>query len=343
MSSVTETNLVPSVRFEKPPLPLVWLDTWVILRIAKARAGELDGAERAEALRLHELLLAHRDADRILCPETGQLVEIEAGRRLVEQAKTVLSQVSGGAKTHFRHAQDQQVYRAMRAFAHGLDTVELVWADLFVGDPIRERRERDGLLIRVDFPRTEEQLAELRTGNRTLALRLEELRQRCVVSGVSLDEQIEREYGALIEATIEVLRPFYEKLDAGTAVPNDFLRYIDVVGTPRSVLSVYLQEATGEDAGIADLIRFYRSPYYRALPSVRIIAELYAAKITGTEVITPSDAMDINQLGAVLPYATCVVTDASFADKLERLRLHERHAVRVLRRIADLVGVLDAI
>lgn len=158
---------------------------------------------------------------------------------------------------------------------------------------------------------------------------------------VTLDEQIEREYGALVEATVEVLREFGEKFLTGVANPDDWLRYIEVVGTPKSVLGIYTRERTGEDATIDDLVRFYRSPYYRALPSVSVIAELYAAKVTSTEVITPSDAMDMNQLGAVLPYACCVVTDASLADKLQRLRLDERHGVRVVRRVADFIAFVQ--
>jgi hypothetical protein len=102
----------PSVKYlvEKPPLPIVWLDSWVISNIAKAVAGEIKGDDAAVYLRLLHVLEQLRDRVAVICPETGQAAELQTKGPSAARAPGILTRISGGVKTHFQHVIDQQVY-----------------------------------------------------------------------------------------------------------------------------------------------------------------------------------------------------------------------------------------
>lgn len=340
---------MPTIDRTPSPLPLIWLDTWLINDLARYRAGLTSGADGEAMSRLYNVLIRLRDAAGAICPESGQLVEVEAGRLRVKEAKSVLSQVSGGVKTNHLIGLQQQVYRGMRSFVEGRETIEMSYRDLFTDDPVRELRDRD-LLIRVDFPMTDADLADIRAANLQTAENMEQLRKSGLDSGLStparIAAQVKRELNGIIEATLDLIQRVGVPLMSGVEPPpsmDDVLLYLDVVGRPNSVLAGMLQETRGEHGFWDDLIEFYRSDYYRTLPTIGVIAELYAWKIVGNETIKPSDVMDINQIAAFLPYATYMVLDNAMADKVRKARLDERFGCRVItwRELPQLVTELE--
>lgn len=89
------------------------------------RAGILPPEEQLLFRALFDVLLKLRDQTAILCPETGQFVEIQPVGWSIEEAKSALSMLSGGVKTYHQRIVDAQNYRAMQAYAHGRDVIEV--------------------------------------------------------------------------------------------------------------------------------------------------------------------------------------------------------------------------
>ena len=343
---VPAVTAAPTVRITKPPIPLIWLDTWIFNAFGRMRAGLLPKDEEPLFRALFDLLLELRDMGAVLCPETGQFVEIHPVGWSIEEAKSALSMISGGVKTHHQHVIETQTYRAMQAYARGRDMIELNYTEAFTEDPIKELAERD-TLIRVDLMPPAEQLAETRATNARTAASMERLRQQQIASKVTLAEQIEHELDGERYAAIELMRRVLAPMSRGEEPSSidDLLKYLHVVARPARQLGEMLEEATGKRDDFNDLLAFFRSDYYRTLPGPRIRAELFARKMVGAEPIKASDVMDMHQISAFLPFALYVVLDKSMARKIEQARLDQRYGVRVFTRrtLPALVDELHAI
>jgi len=321
------------IRIVKPPVPLIWLDTWMFNAFGRLRAGILPPAEAPLFQELFDVLLELRDRAAIICPETGQFVEIHPVGWDIDAAKSALSMLSGGVKTYYDRIVDAQGYRAMQAYARGAGTIEVTYKDAFADDPIRELTERD-ILIRVDLEPPADQLAETRAVNARMAASMEALRQERIGSKVTLAEQIELELDGERDAAVELVKQVLVPMSRGElpASTEQLLKYASRVARPARILGEMLEEAKGKRDDYNDLLAFFRSDHYRNLPAPRIRAELFARKMLGSELIKASDVMDMHQISAFLPIASYIVLDKSMARKVEQARLDERYGVRLFSR-----------
>jgi hypothetical protein len=333
-----------TITYSKPPIPLVWVDTWVFIKIAQAQAGEIKGEQADHLTALFQLLLALRDKKKAMCPETGQDIEVEAGGHLVDETRRVMAQVSRGVRTHYAYARSSQIYRAIAAYAREAQSFELPWRDLFLDDPIAALAE-EGPIIRVTTPFGKEGLEDVRASNTKLAEALEELRVAVVKKNETFEQRLEIELGGAIEATFEILWSWEKHINGGTFPDfSEVLRYSDEVGRYLRSIEAEFKSARGRGGDVGDLIAFYRSPHYRQLPTIRVFAELYAAKLTGTEPMKPSDPMDMNQIAAMLPFASYMLLDAAMRDKVvDQRKLHERYEARVVSSVKSMVDALSAL
>jgi hypothetical protein len=140
------------------------------------------------------------------------------------------------------------------------------------------------------------------------------------------------ELAGIADASVTAFVDHMAKVISGTATPDDYLAAIGVFGLRLSALDRYSEEASGVRAGMEGLLRFYYSPYYRALPSTKIIAAMYGFKLTRPdEAAKTGDARDIEQIAAIMPYANFVVVDNAMRNVLASLRLDREHGVDVVR------------
>jgi hypothetical protein len=338
---VVDTTAALEITRDRPPVTLLWLDTWVFIRLAKRRAGAIKDGDADDLRVIDERLLALRDAKQLICPETGHDIEVEAGGRLVEETRRVMSQVSLGVQTHYDHARQHQVFRALRAFSFAEPTLHLPWNDVFMEDPLREIAEKD-VLIRVDINTTGDQLRDIARQNTEMARQLEQIRLVAVAERHTFEQRFEIEMGGIIEATIASVAATEGKVARrGQPSVDDLLTYIHVVGQNRTLLGDYLEEATGRHGDLGDLIRFYRSPHYTGLPYERIRAELYSVLLVGGDPIRASDVMDMNQIAALLPFAHAMVLDKAMAHRVRRRKLGERYGTIIMSKLSDLRAYLE--
>jgi hypothetical protein len=76
-------------------------------------------------------------------------------------------------------------------------------------------------------------------------------------------------------------------------------------------------------------IRFFMSDHYKACPFVDIRSTLYADMLTGSAKIKQGDSMDVQQLAAVLPYCSIVVTDRQMRVRIHRHGLDKKYNTTV--------------
>lgn len=144
------------------PIPIIWLDTSVIIDLTKYRAKvELNILQQERMARLDELLYRKTREGKLLYVEGDQIEEINS---LIKESHATQSFLSMGVRLRYRKGiQDNQLYKFMKAYANGQDSIVLKYQDAFHEDPIKELEEREkghlrGLILSVRSEVDDEEL-----------------------------------------------------------------------------------------------------------------------------------------------------------------------------------------
>ena len=87
------------INIEKSPIPLVWLDTSIIIKIAKLKSGErIDNLEKNRMQYLYNVIKTKTKKKKLLCPSADQNEEIEIGGRLEKECIEIQTELSLGIK-----------------------------------------------------------------------------------------------------------------------------------------------------------------------------------------------------------------------------------------------------
>lgn len=336
----------PILSVTKPPLPMAWLDTWAVIELTKAvKTGEVAGDLAVKYRRIYELLIELRDGQKILCPESEQLLEIELGDRLIDEAKEVLSQISSGISTHHLLASDSQIQNGMRAYLRKKRRVDIDWRDPFVSDPLtelkenQEFREKHGLILRIDLGHKRE-IEEAKDQRPKLAATLEEIRGETALAKKSFQQVLDEEKRAVQTATAKFLAACVAKIIRKEQLTQgEYNRFTDLIGIPLS----YWKRFGGKDdqfGGILGLVEFYDSDYYTKLPYFEIQAELMASKRVGQESFNKGDVADIENISSLLPHSHYMVLDKQMRHKIRQLKLDARFSTSVVS-LLELLPILE--
>ncbi len=87
------------INIEKSPIPLIWLDTSVLLKITKTQLGEItNDVDKERYQYLNDSIKDKMKEKKLICPSADQFEEIEIGGRLEEEFQRVQSTLSLGIK-----------------------------------------------------------------------------------------------------------------------------------------------------------------------------------------------------------------------------------------------------
>lgn len=325
------------IKVDKPNTPVLWLDSWVIIELTrKTKQKVVDKESQA----LFENLLKLRNGLKILCPESEQLTEVEAGYRLVKEAKELLSQISGGVSFGPPElAEEQQIQKGIKAYLAKTSELTLDWSACFLENPIEELKRNKPFIIRVDFPTTEKDIKERKKFYKELAEELERERIAALEMKQTFETRLLIEKQGILQAINALLAKYLEKTMKGENTFDESIKLLPLIGSPLS----YWKHFGGRDTdlgGLKGLFDFYKSEYFTNLPYFHITANLHAVKETGQEVIKPSDALDIKQISAYLPFCHYMVIDKSMTDKLRKLKLDTKYKTNLIK-FGDLNTLTD--
>lgn len=297
-----------SIKIEKSPVPIVWLDTSIItnMTVHKANPNQLDKTQQVRIGQLYELVRSASRAGRIICPLAEQEMEVWAGRD--EWLDTIHDLGLGIECASEKTIQERQMRSAMTAYLSKSQEVRLSYQDAFLSDPVQELREvlqkpifvtvRRGVLFGADYHR--------KKNPETLAL-LNEARETNVASRVPLEKQLitERlgELRLLISQCDEILSGRESSDDE-----NAFWGYIDLGKRIRE-----WSELGGQPADILGYVEFYKSEYNLKSPCNEIGATLFAKIMVDPQPIRSGDPMDIKHISTLMPYSDLFITDKAWS------------------------------
>jgi hypothetical protein len=318
------------INIKKSPIPLIWIDTSIIIFMAKVKIGEkIESKLKAKIQYLFDSIIEGRRKKKLLCPRADQAEEFEMGERLEKECKNVQADLSLNiAMKHRLTVEDYYVKTFMKAYVNGTEEIDLSYKCLFHHDPIIELDEKikEKFIITVKFSTPKEILEAWKKSSEKARLMYEDLRKDNVLKKVGFEQQLERERTGTHDGLIIKAKNFLEKLKN-----NQPIEYSEILGINNILYYLKLWEQyTGKRKDFQGLFEFFLSEYHYQIPKIEIELSLFAKLLTGTTPIKPGDSMDIQQLSSVLPFFDLVITDKTRKSDIEYLGYHEKYGVQVM-------------
>ncbi len=332
-----------TARVEKPPIPTLWLDSWVGMKLVKAARGESLPPEEAQLLQeLREVVVHLTLARRLLCVEGDQ--DIEYGQeRLDEEVAGEFARLTLGIQLdHGLAIKDKQVFLGMDAFVGGSDEVVVPWMTFFRRDPIEELEEIDqqGFFVRVG-PAGAPVAQSLRKSRREQAEEFERWRVENQAALRTFEDQLKIELQADARVLIKQISEWVEHAVKGQPPKLDDVLGMSGVGLHRS----HWARIGGKPEGLKGMVEYFLSPQHAAIPENRVKSVLWADIVTGNERVRSSDPGDVDLLPHALGVAHFVVTDIPARRRVLRRGLDSELNVQVfsMRELLELIKILESL
>ena len=281
----------PEIKIIKSSIPIVWLDTFIIINMSKWKLGDsIDKVQKERVSYLYDQIYQLTRNGKIICPIADQKEEIWKGRS--DFLKTMLELSLGIHAKYSVHVSDDQTKIFMAAFINKKENVEINFNDFFRSDPIKQLKSKSKIITSVDLGLLERP-DEIRNKSISQVTKLEELRLSIIKQGISFEEQLEKEYQSELEAIAILVRKSKEQL-----IPSDFLGFNDY--------PLFWNQMKGDKS---NFISFFYSNYYKKIPFNDISSQMSAKIITGDAPIKSGHKMDINHASSALPYVDIFITD----------------------------------
>jgi hypothetical protein len=327
-----------TAKVEKPPIPTLWLDTSVGVKLAKAGRSELPAAEAAPLLALKELVVRQTLARRLLCVE-GEQDEEYGAERLDEETAAEFARMTLGIQLHLSLAiRDKQIFLGMDALVAGLDQVVIPWRDFFLRDPLKELAEisERGWFARVGPPGAPfgKTTREMRHQDATV---FEQWRVQNRKNGKTFEEQFRAELASEAERTPRQWTEWQQRTLEGRLTLLDSL----AMQGPQMYAS-HWKKLGGQPEGIEGVASYLRSEHHAAIPANRIPATLWADILTGDERVRTSDPGDVHLLSPALSIAHFILTDVRARRRILRRGLDTEWGAKVYS-VRELPELMDAI
>lgn len=300
--------LKPNIKVEKSPIPLIWLDTSVLLKITKVQIGEItDDIEKDRVRYLYKAITDRTQNKKLICSSADQLEEIEIGGRLEEEFQRVQNMLSLGIKINHRQGvEDFLIGKFMKAYIDNENEVQLSYKDIFDEDPIKELEIalKTPFLVYLNRSKHKELLEKQKEIKKNLPKRWEELRREKIESGVTFEEEREKEFKSYFGTLFTLASKSRDNIHKGNFNIFDLANAINLGGYI-SCWNYY----GGQPPGLEGLSRFFSSDYFRKIPTIEIACNLRAKIATSSQPVKSGDYMDIEQISTILPFFNMVITD----------------------------------
>lgn len=316
------------INIEKSPIPLVWLDTSIIIKMAKLKSGErIDNLEKDRMQYLYNVIKTKTKKKKLLCPSADQSEEIEIGGRLEKECIEIQTELSLGIKIQHRQGiEDFLIAEFMKNYIDKIKEISLSYESLFYENPIRELEKALNKPFIINVHSSIPEIVNKRKKAKIdLHRELEDLRKQKVIADITFEQEREKEFKGIIEGHLKLIRKFEVKLINNTIDVWDFLGAIGILYYKR-----LWNDYKGQPSGFQGLTQFFLSDYFKQIPLEEIICNLYAKLMTSTTPIKSGDSMDIEQIATVLPFFDFIITDKTMKYYIESLNYHKKYNVKVL-------------
>ncbi len=329
-----------SIELEKSPVPIIWLDTSILLGLVNIRSGKkFPEAERFEQLFFR--LKPHVQSGKIICPEGQQRSEFSSNDTGFSDALTELS--LGIRAVHPATQQNRDLQKSMKAFLAEEKILKFSYQDSFNSSLCEDLRHAllSPFVITTISQFSDVWFANLKNSRNRVHQDWDALRLRNLANGTKFSNQLETEICGSYRVNFEAATDFLGKIEDGIeSSPAEFALYNKACRQIR--IFNHLAEVHSRDLSIGD---FFRSPYYYAIPEVDITTKMTAALLTRERHVLHGDPMDIEHIAQFLPIASLIVVDILMKHLITDLGLQSRSKTRVcsIRDLDEIINYVDDI
>ncbi len=326
---------------EKSPVPMLWLDSSVLIDFAKIDNKEnIEKARASKLLPLRHVARKAVRAGKLICPEWDQSLEFE-GKRLEPQIRRIVSDLSCGARC-IPHAgvKDRQIVQGLEAYLALADTIHIPADIHFYGDPAAAVREamRDRVIVEAVMTKPVEWTSKAENDKHATQKALEALRQKYRGKKQKFEQQLALERIGESDVMLGMMGDFMKNAATGK---DDFWGFMGVQGY--LTYQTLWRQMGGPGMELAGVYSFMRSPYYWELPIEDISCRLCADLLVRHSQVKAGDSRDIHHLATSIPVAHYVVADKAMVDRCERLGIGPKWNTKLFstRTLDDLCQELE--
>jgi hypothetical protein len=314
-----------TVTCEKSPVPMLWLDTSVLIDLAKIENGENIDAIRAAALtELRNKIEQLGVRQKLICPEWDQSTEFE-GKRLEKEINEISARIALGAHcVPYQGVKDEQMRLGTTEYRANSGRIDIPWAVHFYGDPRSRVAETisQGFVIVSELEKPEEWIQKSDRDRDATHAAWEGLRQEFIAEGRTFEDQVRHEKVGEAYSMIKMLAVYHRKTQSAEL---DMWDKLSVEGFLKWMAS---WGSTPEES-IAALFAYMHSPYYGELPIVDVACRLSADLVVRPPGVKRGDSMDVQHLATAIPLSHYVLADKAMTDRCGRLGLGAKYRTKI--------------
>ena len=313
-----EMPLFPEVRIQKNHIPILYLDSCILIELARCVSNHSSSTYKQEISELYDVLISLMRNGKILCPSGNQLQEmgVSKGR---EMAKNFLFRFTNAELCNPFLVAETQMDLGYQAYI-----ARTKFLDFNCSLVLDEKRFFDSpFTVHVSPIYSRDQLEELKQ---------EKLNGVAVLNKMKEDGSIAANYEVQLKNELESDFYFFlRSIENYRSSFEAFVRYLDQLGMVYKRTRIHVEDLS--DPRILDAVdkhnRFLLSDYHHKLPYKWIEAVLWAHRMQRPNKIVQGDNLDTVWAAAYLPFVDCVVTDNAFCALLKQSGLAELYGTKV--------------
>lgn len=313
----------PKISITKLELPLIWLDTSVLIMMTKFVAGKnVGGGDKERISLLFDVIRDLNQERKIICPESEQRDEIEPYRSDIGDFRSCVSRLSISIRTRgHEHVKRYQTCTGILAYQSKEKNINLHAKDIFYNDPIKKIHDKSPWIVDAYIRMEEEDREKLKSSKLQINTALCNLKRQLKNAGIKFEDQLRKESVAELIIYFGIVQKFANNTPLTESEENLFRELM--------LLLRYWDEKNGSEGDINGLFEFLCSPHNILLPVNEISARLNAHLLTSQAKWKDGDSMDIRHISMMLPYANIMVVDAAMEKSIKLFEYDKKFGTKI--------------
>jgi hypothetical protein len=326
-----------TVSMEKCSVPLLWLDTFFFIKLAKLEAGEpVPEPDRSRLNLLIDAIATARARGRVICVEGQQFEEVQVGFGDIERVGGCITRTTWAVRLKHRDRIKRIQFRCLAsAYLKDESDITIPSRSAFYTDPVEEAESHKSFVITCHNDLSPEARLKLRETKLLVRELWNDIREENLAHGITFEQQREFEHEYLPDVAAEEFRRAIAKTQTGDQTAGLDLAQTQTWGFMRS-----WSHAGGRPGGFWP---FIKSAHFRAIPTVDLSANLLADILTGKRPVDDGDSMDVHHIASALPYCDFALLDKRMCNRVRRRGMDKKYGVKVfaMKHIDQLVAELE--
>ena len=311
------TNNVPIIHIKKSEIPMVYLDTCIMIELLRYENGVCKSEYYKEIEELYDILAKLIGKKKILCPLGHQLIEMGISEKR-EKARNFLYSFTNAQLQEPEIIEKEELDFGYQAYCNEQPT--MVFDAEFVIEKDKNPASQFNVHVTPIYKKTKLERLKAEKKNTVNLLNAVKKSQKIAAN---LEQQLALELQADFQVFKFILEHAFDSEEALIVFFDSIRNILSRVGCEVNVFNPDCISAVEKHNG------FLLSCYHHRLPYVWIQSVLWAHRMQQGKKIEDGDRLDTVWAAAYLPFIDYALTDINFCDLLQSTGLSKQYNVQV--------------